>query len=410
MFPSAIISFSFTSTTAGQVVPTKPKIKDYLHTLQLNHNPFGTPTAELELQIKSETSPFFSYFVNLHSTQSGRPLLDELRQNNHTILYGTAGSGKTTFYLNLESQCRAIPDQTLVISHTIGKSEAIETNTDIPWDTLTQSLAVDLFVQATEQFHRLKSSAITHHLSELAAFWNHYIPQFNRTLRSFLKEDLKSHPKGLPIWWLDRPAVRYTSVEPDLYNFWKALQTSPLSHSALTASDGFWQGITLAKALGYQRFYLLVDVVDAPRRQKQDLYQQLLPLFDLFQLTTTQPIYLKFFLPMHWLAKIEMMNLLPNQIPSFIIEWCNSTDLQQLITHRFRSAGSWIESLNALASQEFAGQLENQLIQQANGSPRRLLQLIYALLDNHARRDPTDPTITLSDWQKTRQAFVLPSG
>lgn len=385
-------------------------MKWYLQTLQLNHNPFSPPTAELELQIKSEASPFFSYFVNLHSTQSGRPLLDELRQNNHTILYGTAGSGKTTFYLNLEFQCRAIPDQTLVISHTIGKSEAIETNADIPWATLTQSLAVDLFVQATEQFHRLNPSAITHRLSELAAFWNRYIPQFNRTLRSFLKEDLKSHPKGLPIWWLDRPAMRYTSTEPDLYNFWKALQASPLPHSALTASDGLWQGITLAKALGYQRFYLLVDVVDAPRHQKQDIYQQLLPLFELFQFVATQPIYLKFFLPRRWQERIETMYRLPNQIPSFIIEWQNPTDLQQLISNRFRSAGSWVESLNALASQEFAGQLEAQLIQQAEGSPRRLLHLIYALLDNHARRDPTDPMITVSDWQKTRQAFVLPSG
>jgi len=407
MFPLAFMPFSIEPTTTFITTPAIPKIKDYLRTLQLNHNPFGTPTAELELQTKLEKSPFFQYFVNLPTSSSNKTLLDELRQHNHTIVYGDAGSGKTTFCLNLEAQCRTVPDQTLVVSHTIGKDDETNMVASVPWQALTQSLAIDLFVQATEQFYHLNPASVTANLQDLAHFWDRYIPQFSRTLRNFLKEDIKSHPKGLPIWWLDRPVVRYTSSESGLRHFWQNLLVAlkEKKQPALTIQDEFLLGIKLAFSLGYQRFYLLIDVVDAPRRQQQNFLDQLLPLFDIFYLTAPIPIYLKLFLPRRWQKQIKATNLLPNQTPSFIIEWQDIVYMQQLISNRFRSAGSWIESLNALASQEFAGQLETKLIQQANGSPRRLLHFINALLDNHARRDVTDPTITLSDWQKTRQAF-----
>jgi hypothetical protein len=149
--PTAVNTAAFASRRAHYL----------LGTLRLEHDPFFAPTAELELQINPEDSPFFSYFVDppyqLAGETAAEPLLDKLQTPQPSCLYGQPGTGKTAVKYMLDAVCRAMPERTLTVSLGLGKGEAVQLDEPLLWQQLTAALAIDLFVQVMEQFNSLQT-------------------------------------------------------------------------------------------------------------------------------------------------------------------------------------------------------------------------------------------------------------
>lgn len=127
----------------------------FAHTLGLDHDPFAFDTAELELQVNSANPPFLTYFVDLPVDASEDSILDNLKQPGHAIVYGAAGSGKTTLRYALEAHIRTMVNRILVVSQPLGKGspEAAARSTHV--SAFLEAFAIDLFVQVLEQFENL---------------------------------------------------------------------------------------------------------------------------------------------------------------------------------------------------------------------------------------------------------------
>lgn len=386
------------------------------NTLGLNHDPFAFSSAELELTVNSEDPPFFSYFVDLPSRNNQDSLLATLKQPGHAILYGAEGSGKTTFRYALEAQCRALTEDTLVISHPIGKSEPNNhkptSDKEATLTTFIEAFATDLFVQTLEQFDTLSPKPDMELTTKLSHFWHHYIPNFRRSLERHLQQKQTTHTTaGISVWWRTwkRHVIRYTPLTPDRIQFLQQILTSNKSKKkskTVRELDILELSRDLSQQLGYQQIYYLVDVADNPQLDIVQLIGQFQDITNWVPILENKINFsIKFFLPERLKHVIENHPVqLPNPLisPSFsaIMQWQETQLLQTLITNRFRSAGSWIQGIEVLASQEISTELPGKLIEIAHHSPRRLLQIINNLITIHADRDPDDPTLSLRDWQQ----------
>ncbi len=96
--------------------------------------------------------------------------------------------------------------------------------------------------------------------------------------------------------------------------------------------------------------------------------------------------YFKYFLPKSLQEPIEnFLNQPPDQNglqPLITTLIWDKPSLKRLLKARFRSAGSRRVSFNNLAP-TLKESLDDWLLNHAHGSPRRLLQLINALIDEH---------------------------
>ena len=381
-----------------------------LETLRLEHDPFYAPTAELELQINPEDSPFFSYFVDPpHQSGEelvGQSLLDRLKAAQPSCVYGRRGTGKTAVKTMLEAECRALPEQTLIVSLGLGKGEPVQLDETLLWQRLTEALAIDLFVQVIEQFDQLQKVLKPTLVAELAHFWQAHIPQFRRTLK---RELLRTANEAADIstWWRvwDRPVIRYTPLTADRKTFIEAvLQQAGGEQEALGLGNGrsyFQQGLKWAKKCRYERLYLLIDLPGGTQPNELDIAELLRFLFDLTDLSL--PIYYKLFLPHSFQPDAEYLFVEENvtmELFTAVLNWNQPAAFQELLTNRFRTAESWIRNLNTIIEQPVVSEINQLLQQEENQSPRFLLQTISRLIDSHANRAPDLFRITLADWQR----------
>lgn len=386
-------------------------------TLRLNHDPFAFATAELELQVQPEDPPFFSYFVQPPTVPPQENLLEHLRQANPVFIFGAAGSGKTTLRYALEALCRAVPDGTLVVSYTLGKTEAPSSGETAVWRSLTESLATDLFVQVMEQLHTIREPD-PDVVQRLGQFWHGVIPHYGRNLRRHLEQNKTNTLTGISPWWTTwkRAAVRYTPLTPKRQSFLQQLLTLQETTPPAEVHHGelFYQGAALAAEIGFRQIYLLVDVVDSSQQRQLHLEEhlsQLLP--SIHDLSPPIPLYPKLFLPEHWQDHVNhlatALGWLTPQTLSAIIRWDQPEALHALIANRFRSAGSWIRGFNTIAGQEIADRLDEMMIQTADNSPRRLLQTASLLIDAHVMRQAEEPLLTAVDWNAMCQMWSYES-
>ncbi|MBE7530004.1 MAG: hypothetical protein HND44_07270 [Chloroflexi bacterium] len=336
-----------------------------------------------------------------------------MREANPVFIFGPAGSGKTTLRYALEALCRAVPDRTLVVAYTLGKTIGRQNEETAVWQALTEALATDLFIQITEQWHTLGNVELGM-VEKLGRFWYRAIPHFNRNLRRHL-EAYQSHSlAGIAAWWTTwkRATVRYTPLTLARQQFFQQLlalaETPPPQDRAY--QDIFHQGLQLAKEIGFTQIYLLIDVVDSRQRQNNQLTDHLDLLLQTVNVVSSPiPLYPKLFLPESWQDHVNKLatslDWLTPQTLSVIIRWDKPEALQAILANRFRSAGSWIRGFNTIAGQEIADRLEEMMYQTADQSPRRLLQLANLLLDVHANREPDDWLITAVDWNTMCQLW-----
>lgn len=380
-----------------------------LGTLRLAHDPFCSPTAELELQIHPEDSPFFSYFVDPPYLAGGVPpgesLLDLLKVPQPGCVYGQPGTGKTAVKYMLEAECRAMPERTLVVSLALGKGEPVQLDEFLLWRRLTESLAIDLFVQVIEQFDRLQKVLDDETVAELGHFWLRHIPQFRRTLK---RELLRTTTDATDIstWWRvwDRPVIRYTPLTPERRAFVEAILQLPQKKVKDEPGNGrfqFQQGLVLAQKCRYERSYLLIDVPGSTHPSMLDIAQLLHFLFALTDFSL--PIFYKLFLPQTFQPDAEYVFVEENitlELFTAVLNWNQPRSMQELLANRFRTAESWIQNLNTIIETAVVVEINKLMQQEAHQSPRFLLQTISRLIDSHANHAPDIFLITLADWQR----------
>jgi len=415
------------AAAAETAVFTSRRAQYLLGTLRLEHDPFSAPTAptaELELQINPEDSPFFSYFIDPPYQPAGdlaaESLLDRLQAPQPSCVYGQAGTGKTAVKTMLDALCRAMPERTLTVSLGLGKGESLQLDEPLLWQRLTSALAIDLFVQVMEQFNSLQTVLDAADVQEIGRFWQQHIPQFRRTLRRELLR-AEADVTDVSTWWRvwDRPVVRYTPLTPERKAFIEALvevegetastysrEQAVSNNIVINGRSQFQQGLAWIQKCRYKRLYLLIDIPGGTHPGELDIAELLHFLFDLTDYSL--PIYYKLFFPQTFQADAEYIFAEANmtlEMFTAVLNWKQPEALQNLLANRFRTAGSWIQNLNTIIEEPVVNQINKLLQPDAHRSPRFLLQTISRLIDSHANHAPDVFLITLADWQRMLQRW-----
>lgn len=377
-----------------------------LDTLGFTHDPFAGPVAEEELHSSKEEVHFFSYYVDPRSPNLAKPLPQLLREARNGFVFGEPGSGKTTLRYTLEAECRAVPDRTLVVSYELGHKIDLPPTAEEHWATLAAELAIDLFIQIIEQLETLPAPTEIQKQqlqAQLALSWS----RLRRIAVRLIEDDFSTEANGLAVLWpaLNRPATRYVAPSAKVINLIKACIPDPNSKAeVLSGAELLAAGIVAAKTWGFKQAFVLVDGVDAQEREIAGMMKLIAPL--LFNLAhwQAQDLSFYFFLTPEMETSVretyqEVLNSLAHPPLYHKLGW-DKTTLTTLLHQRLWSAGSRVPGLNALAGAALKDQLEDQLIQAAQQSPRRLLQLVSALIDAHAQSEPDQPLFTLEDWRR----------
>jgi hypothetical protein len=405
--------------------PSPPTARQkYLIRLGLTGDPFLLPNAEEEIAFSghllaplTRTGPegvegafvvpsFFNYYTQPFTAPDGKRLLQVLRQPGWAFVFGERGSGKTTLRLNLEAAIRRRPGHTLVVSYSFTRD--IESSESY-WNRLAQSLALDLFIQLVEEFNPLNPST-----PEQSASWRDILilggPTLARLAQHFLEATKPSGSFGFGDLWAPvdrsdflRPALNYVERYQQLVDVLRSALADARGAQAPCGQAAVQAGLQLAQLWGYQHIFFLVDNFDAGERSIEAMLGLARPLLQMPAEWQPYKISGKFFLPLELKPHLPH-SLLPKPAFDVTIAW-DEVGLRALVESRFRAAGARYRGFDDLAGLGLEGNLDQQLIEWAKRSPRRLLEIISRLLDAHARRDPeaTDRLIQLDDWQRAQK-------
>lgn len=367
-----------------------------LQTLRLENDPFANISAENDLAVNPSDPLFYLYFVEPDYEPNSGPLLAQLRKPTPSVIGGSPGSGKTMLRYFLEQACRTTPDGTLVVSPLISHSQAsiLQLN-DLP-QTISEAVATDLFIQVMDQHHLIEFNPEQVH--SVASYWRASIPGFDRKVRLYLKT---KPSREMSAWWWPvwrRAAVRFTPDTSERRQFLHQLLAGRnLAPPVAKPEESTYLGLQLAHDLGFTQVFLLLDLSNMA---EVNAVAQILA--NLGSTNLIIPIYPKFFVPSTIYDKTItalQSTFLPSTIFSGIITWSSPEKLVSLVALRWRAGRSWVRDFDTLASQEVSRKLQSALITDANGSPRRLLQLINSLIEAHSSQSPDDPLITADDWR-----------
>lgn len=400
--------------------------KTYLAKIGVKHDPFITPVAEQEIQNETGDMPLFFSFYTSPEKKQFQWGIRELRREQHGLIYGNPGDGKTTLRLGLEANCRIMPEDTLVVTYLLGEDIQQALTLTEHGARLAQAVSIDLIIQIIEQLTPARLKCLSEHRTELETiltFGGAFLQRMLKTLAEdvsnehFTEESASYHRAGLGIYWkrVGRYPVRYVEPTETLREFLRLLPDNPDLN--LVSQDGFdlaWKSLQIVKQWGYQRVFVLVDGVDTRQRIREQMAGLVFSLIKQFPQAEAEKVYFKLFLPLEIQANVDeyiSKTFYPNDLPSIMqsatIKWSTSA-LRQLLIQRFRASGAQtISSLDILADPELKNGLERPLMRMAKGSPRRLLALISLLIDAHADRDPNQVKINQADWEKMRGAVKL---
>lgn len=164
--------------------------------------------------------------------------------------------------------------------------------------------------------------------------------------------------------------------------------------------------IKLSLALGLKAVYVLVDGVDEVKLHSLSWIDCLETLLSDLHLMNMPGLAFKFFLPAEkrdeLLAKEWVRS---DRLPYATLLW-SKDDLKSLLQHRLRAFSSvGIESLKGMCEPRLARVIDDELVNKANGIPRRLLQLGQELLGTHCQATPPKGLLTHDEWTTAVQSI-----
>jgi hypothetical protein len=136
------------------------------------------------------------------------------------------------------------------------------------------------------------------------------------------------------------------------------------------------------------------------------------PLLGRAALFGRQDVYLKGFLPLELQPAVEAR--LARVAPAggwrcLELSW-GAERLTEMLYARLRAGGAGRRGLDDLVEAALEDSINEQLINAADGSPRRLLTLINHLINVHVGHDPLPRPITAAEWQQAEGRTIKQLG
>lgn len=376
----------------------------YMEFLGCKRDPFIIPVAEQESAFSGATSPpetyqkdpqeipSLTYFIQPHSPiNSKQSMVASLYQAVPAFVFGNPGMGKTSLRFAVEANCRSMSDKTLVVSYLLGRDIRKPLTISEHRRQLSKQLAIDTFIQIIERFKPGIDFPTEEQIESLRTLiWMGGRP-LQRLLNHIIKEPEPNTLLKLAERWqlVGRTPIRYVARSPELLTLLE--QASAIAPKDDVASDELnWDllnfGLAAARQWQFKQIFILVDGVDNWWRDPVKMITLIKPLLQEMPLLTQQHVFFKYFLPSNLQTPIEnYLSQQPKQDKRPFITtliW-DKPSLWRLLKKRFRVAGAHRRvSLNDQAPNLKEG-LDNWLLDHADGSPRGLLQLISALIDEH---------------------------
>jgi hypothetical protein len=399
----------------------------FLSQLRLRWDPFLQPVAEQELALSGDrllstpdsndkTIPkarerfALSHFVTPDNPlMPGESLITALRQPASAFVFGEPGMGKTSLRFALEADCRRVPDGTLVVSYLFERGMESAVTAVNHWYLIGKQLAIDAIIQIIEQFKPGVDQPTQNQIQALGRLIRHGGRPSLRLIERILDEPEPEQLLGLGERWrsVNRLPVRYVSQSAELLNLLKqALNHYGEDQPALN----FDEILVAIQEWSFSQTFILIDGVDTWWRNPEKMFALAQPLMAEQAGAALKHIYFKWFLPQdlrspitQWLAKNSLL-LPPLMITN--LAW-NKNALREILAARFQAAGSRRVSLADLAEETLADDLDDLLLTAAQGSPRRLLQLVSALIDIYVEAQMRHPEVPLfinfEQWQRAIQ-------
>jgi DNA-binding response OmpR family regulator len=228
-------------------------------------------------------------------------------------------------------------------------------------------------------------------------------PDWNVFQQAWRTGELGTMLKRQPVW--DNPVARFLIALADTY-------PEPVNIARLSAAKRFTLFVDLVRYTGLKAVYVLVDQVD-----------EVLPIADDLALTSdfVEPLLadlplmecphaaFKFFLPMEAQpAFAEKTTIRHDRLLFREIIWDEGTLAELLRQRLIAFSEGRVEALSDLCDEAEVRRgwnLDHDLVQHAQGSPRNLLRLGEVLLWTHARRSGDSISLTPGDWKLTLEEF-----
>ncbi|HSD85661.1 MAG TPA: hypothetical protein VLG46_17495, partial [Anaerolineae bacterium] len=211
---------------------------------------------------------------------------------------------------------------------------------------------------------------------------------------------------GLSAHWslVRRPIVKRVVASRELLHLLRtALRQVPTDLPRGEAA--VLMGMKAARAWEFERCFVLLDGIDTHTRRRDTsfMFELLAPILNALSYWEQQQMWFKLFLPDELYQRVSetlqrlASNLTSSSITSIMEQW-QPEDFHRLLVERFRVAGSRRVGFDDLTAPAMPDSLDRVLFWAAQGSPRRLLQIISGLIDAHAARDPHDRLFSPADW------------
>jgi hypothetical protein len=319
-------------------------------------------------------------------------LLDQLSDHAQSAFcFAEYGMGKSATRLALEYKLRLEPayDSLLCVRYIPSHAADIKSESAL-LDDLCHEIAIDSVIQVVERSQRQPQNcnpaflAALRYQAALLPTW------FRRFIQSHVPLSGETEHDG--VFWpiAERPAVE--SISPG--QTWHALMAE--IRDAITAPPGrpSWpESIIQARALGFKQIFILIDAVDEIKQHPQRWMPFLDNLFDFLPRWQEKNIFVKAFLPTAvqtmFLDRYNKLieGLTPPPHITTIGAKITETHLEQILLERLAAVKPqpFQETrLSVLVGVHLSESIESWLAHQANGSPRRVLELASRFLDFHA--------------------------
>jgi hypothetical protein len=343
----------------------------------------------------------------------GSPLLiDRLQEQRHTFVFADYGMGKTATWRALEYLLRMarVEQPTLVVRYTPRLPADRADLPDSAADTLRElaaEMVVDLLVQSLERSHDRfpRSGPPSPAQQDLLSRLYGAAPGLLRRAIRELADGASDRPTT---WAALRPNILLRTVDPAWREWLRALVT-PLPRRSGAAMR--WEELSdAALQLGFVCTFLLVDAVDERSIEIQRQMSVLAPIIDRLKPFEQARMFVKGFLPQELepILKHELQDRfegLTAQPELATIARRTPEHLYQILDQRLSVAAassSSFKSLDWFRSDEIDESIQERIIALADGSPRRLIQLVSLLLDEHSThgyRKNRQIELDIADWQ-----------
>lgn len=377
-------------------------------------NPFGTNEAEQE--------PFVpECFVDpgVYDLLRGDP--------RSTLVFAPRGGGKTALRVMLASECRPIhkasmssESRTLAVPYTDFAPALHACEYDLARLTAAHHVTPILrascsaFLEALREDEALVEALSPPDRSLLASYCAHFDPA-QLAADAFYRHLTSNRPVASVPWSDLRRAVSERCLETFLCERGMELPPSLRLYAQMiddvaapiTSTDSpitlLRRFVQLVRSTGLEAIFVLIDRLDERFHTFDDpdqLTALIAPLIANLPLMEMPGVAFKLFLPRA--ARDSVMSYVRvERLGILDVQWTRET-LRDLLRLRIQVySENKIKFIGRLCSEKLSSRIEKEMIEVADGSPRRLLELGAALLESHVELNGAQRVITEEAWAET---------